>query len=216
MTSSELLDLATELQAKGGRQDDKDFFEAIQRMEEAAEEIGESWGGSWLGHHARVYYRDFTPPPAGARFSQEWGFQDAWPIEETLGEWREYTSDDVLSAIRRKAGDPDLAMQEAEAGAAREFFDEAAIAFLVLTGEDEQTDGKLRARMNVIHEAGLFQGRLGFEKAIVLLEEGCEEFSNIQGLGQIRFPQGNIKAIFEEIRTLLERESLLLTSNSKA
>ena len=41
-----------------------------------------------------------------------------------------------------------------------EMLDSAAIAFLVLTGEDEQPDGKLHARMNVIHEAGLFQGRL--------------------------------------------------------
>jgi hypothetical protein len=35
------------------------------------------------------------------------------------------------------------------------------------------------------HEVGLFQGRLGFEKAIVLLEDGCEEFSNIKGLVQM-------------------------------
>ena len=48
--------------------------------------------------------------------------------------------------------------------------------------------------MNVIREAGLFQGRLGFTRAIVMLEEGCEEFSNIEGLGQIRFPNNNIKA----------------------
>jgi hypothetical protein len=43
---------------------------------------------------------------------------------------------------------------------------EAAIAFLVLTAEDEQKDGKVQARMNVIHEVGLFQGRLGFSRAI--------------------------------------------------
>lgn len=90
-----------------------------------------------------------------------------------------------------------------------QMLDSAAIAFLVMTAEDEQDDGKLRARMNVIHEAGLFQGRLGFERAIVLLEEGCEEFSNIQGLGQIRFPAGNISAVFEEIRQVLEREDLV-------
>jgi predicted nucleotide-binding protein len=90
-----------------------------------------------------------------------------------------------------------------------EMLDAAAIAFLVLTGEDEQPDGKLHARMNVVHEAGLFQGRLGFTRAIVILEEDCEEFSNIQGLGQIRFPRGNIKAIFEEIRHVLERENLI-------
>ena len=60
--------------------------------------------------------------------------------------------------------------------------DAAAIAFLILTAEDEMADGKMQARMNVVHEAGLFQGRLGFSRAIILLEEGCEEFSNIEGL----------------------------------
>ena len=87
-----------------------------------------------------------------------------------------------------------------------DMMDTAGIAFLILTGEDEQADGSVRARENVVHEAGLFQGRLGFERAIVLLEEGCQEFSNITGLGQIRFPVGNITPAFEEIRKVLERE----------
>ena len=87
--------------------------------------------------------------------------------------------------------------------------DTAGFALLIMTGEDEQNDGKLRARENVVHEAGLFQGRLGFKRAIILLEEGCQEFNNIIGLGQIRFPKGNIKATFEEIREVLEREEIL-------
>jgi hypothetical protein len=45
-----------------------------------------------------------------------------------------------------------------------------------------------------------FQGRLGWTKAIVLLEEGCEEFSNIAG---------NIRAALDEIREVLGREGLL-------
>jgi predicted nucleotide-binding protein len=48
--------------------------------------------------------------------------------------------------------------------------DAAAFAFLVMTAEDVRGDGKLQARLNVIHEAGLFQGRLGFRKAIILLD----------------------------------------------
>jgi len=90
-----------------------------------------------------------------------------------------------------------------------EMLDAAAIAFLVMTAEDEMADGALQARMNVIHEAGLFQGRLGFSRAVVMLEEGCEEFSNIEGLGHIRFPRGNISAAFEEVRRVLEREGLI-------
>lgn len=90
-----------------------------------------------------------------------------------------------------------------------QMLEQSAIAFLIMTAEDEQADGKVHARQNVIHEAGLFQGKLGFSRAIVLLEEGCEEFSNIQGLGQIRFPSGRISAVFEDIRLVLEREGLL-------
>lgn len=90
-----------------------------------------------------------------------------------------------------------------------QMLDQASFAFLVMTAEDEQADGNLHARMNVIHEVGLFQGRLGFERAIVLLEEGCQEFSNIQGLGQIRFPAGNISAVFEDVRAVLERELII-------
>lgn len=93
-----------------------------------------------------------------------------------------------------------------------EMLDAAAVAFLIMTAEDETVGGQTQARMNVIHEVGLFQGRLGFGKAIVLLEEGCEEFSNIQGLGQIRFPKDNIGAAFEEIRLVLEREELISLS----
>jgi predicted nucleotide-binding protein len=90
-----------------------------------------------------------------------------------------------------------------------EMLDASTFAFLVLTGEDEHVDSSVHARENVVHEVGLFQGRLGFERAIVLMEEGCVEFSNIIGLTQIRFPQGNIMAKSEEIRRVLERECLI-------
>lgn len=90
-----------------------------------------------------------------------------------------------------------------------EMLDTAAVAFLIMTAEDELADGGMQARMNVIHEAGLFQGRLGFARAIVLLEDSCSEFSNISGLGQIRFPQGKIHAVFEQVRQVLEREGIL-------
>jgi hypothetical protein len=90
-----------------------------------------------------------------------------------------------------------------------ELLDQAGFSFLVMTSEDEQADGSKRARENVVHEAGLFQGRLGFRKAIVVVEEGCSEFSNIHGLGHIRFLKGKIELCFEEIRKVLEREKIV-------
>ena len=87
--------------------------------------------------------------------------------------------------------------------------DKASFAFLVMTAEDEHADGKQHARENVIHEIGLFQGRLGFERAIILLEEGCEEFSNILGVQQIRFAKGHLKAKADDIRAVLEREHII-------
>ena len=85
----------------------------------------------------------------------------------------------------------------------------ADFAFLILTGEDEQGTGEFHPRLNVVHEAGLFQGKLGFKKAIILLEAGCEKFSNVHGLTDIRFPKGKIDAAFEEVRGVLEREKLI-------
>jgi predicted nucleotide-binding protein len=86
----------------------------------------------------------------------------------------------------------------------------ASFALLVMTAEDQHTDDTLHARENVIHETGLFQGCLGFKRAIVLLEDGCQEFSNIHGLVQIRYPSNCIKACFEEVRGVLEREAVLI------
>lgn len=342
----------------------------LDELTNVANDIGKAWSGSWLGYQSRVYYEAFKAPPAGAAFSQEWGFKDAFSMG-TRGSWVEYRFDDVIRIIEKQAGNPNLEGLKEESRSAIEDFehskvsalslvhanfnidsdkflhsliskieeekiltepdfirinrptgqfmsrdmialeggivppphlvmlakvfsikqpfmacgllkksliklashiqnlekrqvteekigtnifighgrspywrelkdfvsdrlclpwdefnrvpvagvtniarlsqmlDQACIALLVMTAEDEQADGDLHARMNVIHEVGLFQGRLGFSRAIVLLEDGCKEFSNIQGLGQIRFPKGKISAIFEDIRQVLEREGIV-------
>lgn len=89
---------------------------------------------------------------------------------------------------------------------------QANFAFLIMTAEDEHIDSTRHARENVIHEIGLFQGRLGFNRAIILLEDGCQEFSNVHGIGQIRYPKGYIKSTYEEVRRVLEREGVLATN----
>ena len=82
----------------------------------------------------------------------------------------------------------------------------SSIAFLILTGEDIDDMDELHARENVTHELGLFQGRLGFERAIPLVEEGVKEFSNISGINQIRFTKGNIRETFGDVLATIKRE----------
>jgi predicted nucleotide-binding protein len=82
----------------------------------------------------------------------------------------------------------------------------SSFAILVMTGEDQTADGTMRARQNVIHEAGLFQGKLGFHRAIVLLEDGTEDFSNLQGIETIRFGKGKIVETFGEVVATIRRE----------
>jgi predicted nucleotide-binding protein len=351
--------------------DDASIKDPLDAMETAAQRVGKAWSGSWLGYQSLVYYDRLEPPPAGAHFSSEWGFENmGWIDGATTGDWREFPATQIETRISELSRNSDLEpARELVAGVAKQFendksevasllsvelsrssdpyleslkveldklrilskalvvntmrpsgqimsrdslaftqglrvpphievlaevyalrqpkivceqlsilarkagshigrksrrrnaettgtnvfighgrsllwrelkdfvdvrlrlpwdefnrvpvagvtniarlsemLDAAAIAFLLVTGEDELKDGTMQARMNVVHEAGLFQGKLGFTKAIILLEEGCEEFSNIQGLGQIRFPKGNIQAAFEEIRRVLEREEIL-------
>ena len=363
----ELLEMADTLDRLVERGRQPNVREPLVQLENAANETGRSWSGSWLGYHAYVYYEGLRPPPGGAHFSPDEGMRNRF-VRNTTGDWEEFDPEMVKATIYERAGNPDLevshslceeavrefeshkmnalsiiesvsssdnylkrcgdelnnlrilgqsevvnavapkrlsssdmqalsqglrvpphiavlaqvreirgtletveklAMLTRQSGShllrrqrqarrsrtvginvfighghsliwrelkdfiesrlrlpvdefnrvpvagvtntARlsEMLDAAAIAFLVMTGEDEQPDGKLRARMNVVHEAGLFQGRLGFDRTIVLLEEGCEEFSNIEGLGHIQFPPGDIRAAFEEIREVLEREGVL-------
>lgn len=84
--------------------------------------------------------------------------------------------------------------------------DSSSLAFLLMTAEDETADGTRRARQNVVHEVGLFQGRLGFAQAIVLLEDGCEEFSNISGIDQIRYGANRIAETYGHVLAAIKRE----------
>lgn len=350
--------------------DNPEINDIVGKLRFAIDKIGKSWCRSFIGYHAYIYYSNFESPPAGAHFSPEWGFVEAFSNPIT-GDWQEYSYDDVYDKIVSIANQPDINKLTIQSNLAEEKFtnakDEALtlleiliskdsekfyedrkseiekiklisredflksqipqgqffsrdslamsqgikfpphksieamlmsmlspqfnlqslssilrktstfiskkvtytgvtmkteqkifighgrsliwrelkdfindrlkldwdefnrepvagysvkdrlsemlekslFAFIIMTAEDEHSDKTLHARENVIHEVGLFQGKLGFNKAIVLLEDGCTEFSNIHGLIQIRFPKNNISACFEEIRRVLEREKIL-------
>ena len=79
-------------------------------------------------------------------------------------------------------------------------------AVIVMTGDDVDAEGKPRARDNVLHEIGYFQGRFGLSPVCLLHEEGTNLFSNIHGLVYIPFPKGLVRAAFgplaRELNTL--------------
>lgn len=89
------------------------------------------------------------------------------------------------------------------------FTDEAKFAVIIMTAEDETIEDKIRARQNVIHEIGFFQGKLGFEKVAILKEDIVESFSNIDGFQYIEFSKNNIKQTFFELQEMLKREKLI-------
>ena len=89
------------------------------------------------------------------------------------------------------------------------FLNKASYAILIMTAEDETADGNTRARQNVIHEAGLFQGRLGFGNVIILKQNGTEEFTNIAGLQYIPFTAENIEQTFYELNRKLKKVGLI-------
>ncbi len=90
-----------------------------------------------------------------------------------------------------------------------DFLNDASFAILIMTAEDETSEGNIRARQNVIHEAGLFQGRLGFDRVVILKQSETEEFSNIAGLQYIPFTGDNIEQCFYELQRKFKKSGMI-------
>ncbi len=71
-----------------------------------------------------------------------------------------------------------------------------SFAVIVMTGDDQDSEGNPRARENVMHEVGYFQGKYGLSAVCLLHEEGTSIPSNIHGLVYIPFPTGYVSATF--------------------
>lgn len=147
---------------------------------------------------ASMLPRPPKPPPPRPKIFIGHGHSPLWrDLKDHLHEQHEY--DVVAYEVGARAGHAIRDILE-------EMLDEGTLAILVMTGEDETRDELLYPRLNVVHELGLFQGRLGFSNAIVLLEKGTQEFSNIHGIHQIRFTKGNIRETFGDVLATLRRE----------
>lgn len=74
--------------------------------------------------------------------------------------------------------------------------EKCSIAVIVMTGDDITENGEIRARENVMHEIGFFQGFYGLNNVVLLHESGVNIPSNIHGLVYIPFPKDTIEATF--------------------
>lgn len=112
-------------------------------------------------------------------------------------DWREvqsYIERDIKIPTLELAQEPNLGrtvLQKLEQEAAG-----CTSAVIVMTGEDMDADGNLRARENVLHEIGFLQSEFGLSAVCVLYEEGTSIPSNIHGLVYIPFPKGRVEATF--------------------
>lgn len=87
--------------------------------------MGESWSRSQLDYQAMVYYKDFATPPAGARFSIEWGFHPTFSRGGTVGEWEIYTGEAVNERIVALSGGVDIIQYDECFRSARQTFEES-------------------------------------------------------------------------------------------
>jgi hypothetical protein len=80
----------------------------------------------------------------------------------------------------------------------------ADLAVAVMSAEDKVDGGGFRARQNVIHEIGVAQGALGWERVIICREEGVESFTNMSGLVYISYKRDAVTASFDDLRQHIE------------
>jgi predicted nucleotide-binding protein len=113
------------------------------------------------------------------------------------GDWRE-----VQAFIEKDVGIKTLELeQEPNLGRTvleklRQEAERCTSAVIVMTGDDVDADGSVRARENVLHEIGYFQGKYGLSAVCLLHEEGTNIPSNIHGLVYIPFTKGTVRATF--------------------
>jgi predicted nucleotide-binding protein len=85
-------------------------------------------------------------------------------------------------------------------------------AIALLTPDDEVTNRNAgacaQARPNAVFETGWFAGRLGRERALILLKEGTKIHSDLEGINQHRFSE-SVEERFRQIQSELEVAGLI-------
>ncbi|GAB3406427.1 hypothetical protein GCM10027569_16910 [Flindersiella endophytica] len=91
----------------------------------------------------------------------------------------------------------------------RDYLARCSFAVCLLSSASAAIDGRASVDQNIVHQAGVFQGRYGFGRVALLAEEGCDTFSNIAGLIRLDFPAGQVESTFIELERMLLREGIM-------
>ena len=81
---------------------------------------------------------------------------------------------------------------------------EEGCAILVVTGEDVALNPSSALRLDLAHEAGVLQGRLGFDNVMILAEQGSQSLSGMRRLRQIRFRKDSMRETFGLVSAALD------------
>ena len=156
-----------------------------------------TWANDVLAYMEHAYPEDAKAPEAQVP-----------DITAFIGHGRDGSWKDLKDCLENRLG---LRTEVFESGEAHtvsqrlnDMLDASDVAFLVLTGEDVHADGTKHARQNVMHEVGLFQGRLTDERVVLLVEHDCVVPSN---------PPNEILAGSERIRMRLEHLGVVERTN---
>jgi sugar/nucleoside kinase (ribokinase family) len=95
------------------------------------------------------------------------------------------------------------------AQAIREHLDRCSFGVCLLTADDVGGGEIARADQSVVHQAGILQGMYGFRRVAILVEAGCQTFSNVAGLIRLDFPTGHVDSTFWQLERMLRREGLV-------
>jgi hypothetical protein len=82
-------------------------------------------------------------------------------------------------------------------------------AVCVLAAADTFPGDGGRAEQSLVHQAGILQGRYGFRRVAMLVEEGCATFSNVAGLIRLDFAAGHVESTFWQLERMLRREGVM-------
>jgi hypothetical protein len=168
----------------------------VDYLEELAPGYPESRGAESISAISEQLMESSAPTQRPCIFIGHGGKSTAWRVLALRLQGLGYRVEEFSSSTRAGRSVTDVLQS---------MLDVAQMAFLIHTPEDEFEPGNFRARENVIHETGMFQGRLGFTKAIIVRESGAESFSNIDGLQEIRF-SNEIESVMGQIIDVLRRE----------